>query len=148
MDSLEAIYREIQKNGVENTIQKLQSPRETLLQTYLTRININLFLNQQRRNKVQTGVTESHEMRYNEDESITRHLHEVEQRRLFFEKMKELEADCQQILRLFFARKSMKEIAEDMDISEKYAKKKKFICKKRLIENIQQDERFVELRNF
>ncbi len=146
MDSLEAIYREIEKNGVEATIEKLQ-PRKAQLQTYLTRININLFLNQQRRNKEQTGVTEVQELLYKEDETITTHIHEVEQRRLFLEKMKELEAGCRQILKLFFAKKSMKEIAVEMDISEPYAKQKKFRCKRKLIESIQRDERFLELQN-
>ena len=145
MDSLEAIYREIQKNGVDETIAKLDNPPKTKLQTYLTRINLNLYFNQARRKKIKVGVTEEQEKLYSENETITDELHQVMQRKLFLEKLNQLGTDCQKVLRLFFERKSMKEISHTMNTTEQYAKKKKFTCKKKLIELIKRDHRYREL---
>ena len=145
MDSLEAIYREILKNGVEATVKKLENARKTKVQTYLTQVNLHLLYNQLRRKKVLTGVTEAVEKVYKEEEMITDQIHKVAQRRLFIQKMKSLDAGCQQILQMFFQKKPMKEIAMQMDSSENYIKKRKFKCKEKLIQMIQQDALYTEL---
>jgi RNA polymerase sigma factor (sigma-70 family) len=145
MDSLEAIYREILKNGVEATVQKLENPRKTKLQTYLTQVNLHLLYNQLRRNKVQSGVTKAQEKLYKDEELVTEQIHEVEQRRLFTQKMQNLDDGCQQILQMFFQKNPMKDIAEKMGLSEKYIKKRKFQCKEKLIQMIQQDALYPEL---
>lgn len=145
MDSLEAIYREILKNGVEATVNKLENPRKTKVQTYLTQVNLHLLYNQLRRKKVLTGVTEAVEKVYKEEEMITDQIHKVAQRRLFIQKMKALDKGCQQILQMFFQKKPMKEIAMQLGSSENYIKKRKFKCKEKLIQMIQQDALYAEL---
>jgi len=55
----------------------------------------------------------------------------------------ELSEDCQKVLKLFMAKTSLKEIAEEMGFgSEKYAKTRKFMCKEKLKEKILNDPRF------
>jgi RNA polymerase sigma factor (sigma-70 family) len=54
-----------------------------------------------------------------------------------------LSEDCQKVLRLFFAKQSLKEISQVMGFgSEKYAKKRKFQCKEILIKRIKNDPEF------
>jgi len=51
-----------------------------------------------------------------------------------------LNKDCQRVLRLFLEKVPLKEIAEIMGYkTEQYAKKRKFECKEKLIENIKND---------
>ncbi len=58
-----------------------------------------------------------------------------------------LSEDCQKVLRLFFAKQSLKEISEVMGFgSEKYAKKRKFQCKEILIKRIKNDPEFNKIK--
>ena len=78
--------------------------------------------------------------------SIEEDLYQQEMYRLYREKFQLLTAQQQQILKLCFAGKKLKEVAEIMGLaSEGYAKKKKFMAKKRLVELIQADVRYQEL---
>ncbi len=68
---------------------------------------------------------------------------EREVHKLYLDKFRELGDDCQNILRQFFAGVSMKAIAKHMGFaSEGYAKKRKHVCQKKLIQSIKQDPRF------
>ena len=58
---------------------------------------------------------------------------------------KKLGDDCQRILKLFLEGNPLKEIAKLMGFSEKYAKKRKFVCQQRLIESIEKDAMYNEL---
>ncbi len=53
--------------------------------------------------------------------------------------------DCQKVLSWFLDGISLKEIAEKMDFTPAYAKKKKFNCQKQLVAMIEKDELFKEL---
>ncbi len=53
--------------------------------------------------------------------------------------------NCQQVLSWFLNGKTLREIATQLDTTEKYAKKRKYLCQKQLIEAIQTDSRFREL---
>jgi RNA polymerase sigma factor (sigma-70 family) len=58
-----------------------------------------------------------------------------------------LSEDCQKVLRLFFAKQSLKEISQVMGFgSEKYAKKRKFQCKEILIKRIKNDPEFNKIK--
>jgi RNA polymerase sigma factor (sigma-70 family) len=58
-----------------------------------------------------------------------------------------LSEDCQKVLRLFFAKQSLQEIAQVMGFgSEKYAKKRKFQCKEILFKRIKNDPEFNKIR--
>lgn len=74
-------------------------------------------------------------------------IEKTERYALYKEKFKLLGKDCQKVLELFFRGERMEAIAQKMGYaSENYAKKRKFNCKKKLIELIQQDDRFDELK--
>ena len=146
MDAMEALYREISGKGPAALIEKLQHPRPAELQTYVSRIALNLYFKSLRRNKVQTGVTSAQEMGYKEEETVSTYIHQVEQRRLFDAKMNQLDESCRQVLNLFFKKISMLEIAEKLGTTEQYAKKKKFKCKSKLIELIRKDALYNELK--
>lgn len=60
---------------------------------------------------------------------------------------KKLGEDCQKVLRLFLEGTSLREIASAMGFTEKYAKKRKFICQRQLIESIEKDVLYSELIN-
>ncbi|WP_025743934.1 RNA polymerase sigma factor [Aquimarina pacifica] len=53
---------------------------------------------------------------------------------------------CQEILLLFYAGHSMREIAKQKDFTEAYARKRKFICQKKLIEMAEKDPILNELK--
>ena len=70
-------------------------------------------------------------------------VHEVEQNErytLYRKKFARLGADCQKLLGLFLDKVSMAEIMTRMGFgSVSYTKKRKFYCKKKLIELIEKD---------
>ncbi|HMQ62533.1 MAG TPA: sigma-70 family RNA polymerase sigma factor [Flavilitoribacter sp.] len=67
--------------------------------------------------------------------------------RLYREHFNRLGDQCRQILELFFAKVRLVEIAEKLNLTEKYIKKRKFTCKESLVESIKKDPRYEELRN-
>ena len=72
---------------------------------------------------------------------------EAEERRLFQKHFERLSPECQQILGMFFEGKSMEEIRKNLGLSSVgYAKKRKFVCKERLIKAIQSDPLYLELK--
>lgn len=73
-------------------------------------------------------------------------LEQTEQYALYRSKFQLLGQSCQQVLRLFFKGESMIEIAKQLGFSDaRYAKKRKFICKEKLIKLIKSDSRYQEL---
>jgi RNA polymerase sigma factor (sigma-70 family) len=70
-------------------------------------------------------------------------------RNIFFQKhFLELPHDCQQILQLFFKKTPLDVIAKKLQYSSsQYAKKRKHICKKRLISKIFSDPEFKKITN-
>lgn len=82
-----------------------------------------------------------------DDDELDEIIFKREQYRLFQSKLLQLGEDCQRLLRLFFEGVSMREIAKIMGYkSENYAKKKKFTCKSTLINKIEADPVYRELR--
>lgn len=69
-----------------------------------------------------------------------------ERYKLFQDHFQKLGKDCQKILKLFFEKVSLKEIADRMGlISENYAKKRKHQCKEYLVRSIKQDTEFKKI---
>ncbi len=56
-----------------------------------------------------------------------------------------LGSKCQTVLQMFFEGESLRKIAEAMNFTESYAKKRKFVCQQRLIQAISEDPLFKEL---
>lgn len=67
---------------------------------------------------------------------------------LFHKVLNKLGDDCKKVLQYHFAKKSFKEIADLMDYTgEEYARRKKYLCKKGLMDKIKKDPLFKELYN-
>lgn len=64
---------------------------------------------------------------------------------VFFRHFDQLTENCRQILMWFFDKVPMKEIARRMDTSESYVKKRKFICKQKLVEAVKNDPVYKEI---
>jgi hypothetical protein len=82
-----------------------------------------------------------------DNENILDQIETNERFRLYQKYFKQLNEDCQKVLELFLNKVPLREIAEIMGYSsEKYAKKRKYICKEILINNIQKDPKYKELQ--
>ncbi len=75
------------------------------------------------------------------DDDVQNHL----RYKLYRKHFSSLGEDCQKVLKWFLDGFSLKEIADKMDFTPAYAKKKKFNCQKQLISMIEKDELFKEL---
>jgi len=76
------------------------------------------------------------------DVDIENEYLELEKQKLFESKLNELPSDSTKFLKLFFNKKSIKEIASIMGYTETYAKRKKYKAKLQLIKAIQADPRY------
>ena len=81
-----------------------------------------------------------------ENISIEEEMEERSKQKLFYSKFALLNEPCQQVLKLFFAKKTMEEIAQILELgSAGYAKKRKYKCQKKLMELIKADALYEEL---
>ena len=76
-----------------------------------------------------------------EEELYERSLRE----RLLGEHLLALPSNCQEIMKWFLAKTSLKEIAERLNSTVNYIKKRKHHCQRRLIDAVQADPRYQEL---
>lgn len=68
-----------------------------------------------------------------------------ERHTFYLQKMKQLSAECQQLIGLYVDGKKMKEIAKVMGYKTAvYARKRKLICKERFLNRIKQDKKYSE----
>ncbi len=83
------------------------------------------------------------------DQGILEEVLFKEDRYSFFQSMlKKMGSDCQTLLNYFFEKKSYKEIVTLMDFnSVDYAKRKKMLCKNKLVSLIKEDPRFRDFYN-
>ncbi|MEN0045947.1 MAG: sigma-70 family RNA polymerase sigma factor [Bacteroidota bacterium] len=65
--------------------------------------------------------------------------------KLFHQKFQQLAEECQRVLKMWFNKKSSKEIAQEMGYTEDYAKRKKYKCKMSLTELIKKDALYKDL---
>lgn len=77
----------------------------------------------------------------------TADLSDHEQFELYRQHFKLLSEDCKKLLTYFFQGHSLREIGTIMGFTEKYTKKRKFLCQKKLITSIEQDPVFNELKS-
>ena len=137
-DALIALYRRLQQDDFTLTC-KLSSYVQVMCRN-LWRTKI--------RNVQMTTATEKIENEVVDlDARVLDQMAESEKRNLMYKHFNELSDDCKRILELFFAKVPMKEIAEKLDTSEGYIKKRKHVCKSRLMSNVQSDPMFKELIN-
>lgn len=73
-------------------------------------------------------------------------IQETERLQLLRDKLAQLDEGCRKLLELFFQGMKMANVAQEMGFNSiGYAKKRKFLCKQRLVEMIKQDVRYREL---
>lgn len=99
---------------------------------------------QKKRNKPTDVIDDNHDISAGidiENEIMTR-----ERQRFYVQKMKELSAGCRQLLELFLEGKTMREITDLLKFgSEGYARKRKYKCKKQLLNKVKNDPLLSEL---
>jgi RNA polymerase sigma factor (sigma-70 family) len=112
------------------------------LNTYLSSICRNLWYKRLRDRK-EVSIPEGIE-RPDPDEDLDQLIHLTVQRRLFLQHFQQLGETCREILELYFQKVSMREIAEKLQTTEGYLKKRKFVCKEKVVKAIQQDPLYQE----
>jgi RNA polymerase sigma factor (sigma-70 family) len=93
-------------------------------------------------------VTIPEEAKYNIASDDDWHVHEEQlaRHRLFYRAFGQLGALCQQLLRLFMEGKSMEEIMQTLELaSYDYTRRRKYLCKEKLIEIIKSSADYTEL---
>lgn len=86
--------------------------------------------------------------------SISESVHELamqsetfdEKQSLFDEMFQKLGEKCQELLKLSFVLKTMEEVAQRLDVTYGYVRKKKSLCTGQLTEMIQQSDRYKSLK--
>ena len=114
--------------------------------TYLYSVCRLLWLKQLEKQKTKNEFSIDHE-NFIELADETKDLSEQNERYSLYQKyFKRLGEDCKKVLEMSLEKISLKQIAEIMGYkSEKYAKKRKYQCKERLINEIKNDPKFKEL---
>ena len=106
----------------------------------------NLWRSRQQK-KSASEVTIPDHAKYIADSSAEVDLLQVERGKLFYRALRQLGGDCQKLLELFFQKRNMDEIAQEMGFaSAGYARVRKSQCKDRLVELVKNDAEFPELK--
>ena len=128
--------------------QKAQAPDFVLTASFYTYLySICAFMwDRKRKKKVNNMVTIPAEERLTIDDSVIAGILRREKQKIFAESLVKIGINCQRILRLFFARKSMTEIATEMGFeNEHIARTRKYRCTKELEKIVRADARYAEL---
>ena len=104
----------------------------------------NLWLSRLRNKQNQVSPLEGVEQAELESD-LEQRLERSEREQLFFKHFDQLGEQCRKIMQWFFDKVPLKEIAARLDTSENYIKKRKFVCKEKLIKAVQADPMFQEL---
>ncbi len=113
--------------------------------TFLRGVSHNIWL-KKRTKKNNSTVTISEDQELIDEYDLQKTLVQVEREQLFRSKLAELGDRCQKILRLFFDKIKMVEIANQLGYaSDNVAKKAAFNCRKKLTTLVQNDPRYLEL---
>jgi len=112
------------------------------LGTYLVGVSRFIWLRKQKRKKREVRVTPAHIEGLTDSAELEDTLIRMDKRTLFQEKLSLLEDSCQRVLRMFFARIPLRDIAEKLNYTPDYIKKKNKTCKAKLTKLIQQDHRY------
>lgn len=136
-DAIIAIYKKCKKDDFELTCK---------FWSFALIICKNLWFarNRNKDRMTYTDVIDEDEVRL--DETMQDQMEAYDQLLLYRKHFKQLPDSCRQILSMFFAKIKMSEIAEKLDMTEAYVKKRKFKCKEALIQNIKEDELYEELK--
>lgn len=135
-DALVLVYEKLQSDSLD---------LRASLRTYFFAICKNLWQKRLRGKKKMIVVEEVHAPEMIEDNFLS-FMESKEREHLYRKYFLKLSDACKELLEMVFLQKSMKEIANITGYSEGYTRKKKFNCKKSLIERIEQDPLYQELK--
>ena len=111
--------------------------------TYLYSVCRLLWLKQLERKRQNKTVTEDAGIYIELDNSVLQMFDTNERYSIYQEHFKKLSFSCQKVLELFLAGIPLKEIANILGFkSEIYARKRKHMCKEKLVESIKTDPRY------
>jgi RNA polymerase sigma factor (sigma-70 family) len=116
------------------------------LRTFLLAVCRNIWRTRQRDRREYRLQPGEGENRPDVDADTVKTITRVSRERVYREHFVQLGEQCREILKLFFAKVKMRDIAERLGLTEKYVKKRKFECKEKLVESIRKDGRFRELK--
>lgn len=138
------------QEGLMAVFKMAKSPEFKLTSKFFTlffKVCKNIWLNKLRK-KQPHEVTFDDELRSIIKEEVVQEFITNEQYFLFRKHFFRLGSDCQRVLGLYFRGASMQKIREQMNYgSIGYAKKRKLVCKKKLIERIRKDPDFKDLND-
>jgi len=128
---------------------KAQSPDFRInfqFNTYFTAVCRNLWLNRRsKRSASEVTIREDVKLLAGTDDLELNYL-TLERQQVFDDAFAQLGEDCQKLLRLFFEKTPMSEIATEMGFaSEGYARRRKFQCKDYLVDLVKKQPRYLEL---
>ncbi len=136
-DAFIILYEKLRDNSLE---------LNSSLRTYFYSICKNIWRNRLRKAK---NLVIDNEIVDNDDELDTSTEEEIENKEkehIYRKYFLALSVTCREVLGLIFDGMNMKEIAKKTGYAEGYVRKKKFDCKKHLIEMIEEDASFKELK--
>ncbi|MEW7277742.1 sigma-70 family RNA polymerase sigma factor [Aquimarina sp. 2201CG1-2-11] len=116
------------------------------LQTYFYGICKNIWRNRLRKNNKMVSAEDLLEAVEALDPDIVEEIERNEEAHVYRKHFVNLSEACQKVLNMVFNGKSMRQIAESTGYTEGYARKKKFECKEHLIEMIEKDPLYKELK--
>ncbi len=134
-DGLMVIYKKLKRGELDITVG---------FHSYLFAVCKYIWMNELRKSR-RTEVSIGLSQEFIDDTDIQSDIEEAEKQTFFRSKLEALPQDYKTILKMFFAKKSFKEIAEELNFSVEYAKKKKYLAKKMLIELVRKDKMFKQL---
>ena len=135
-DALVFVYQKLKTGSLE---------LHASLRTYFYAVCKNMWRNRLRRNKKFVVTKEVANIPEQLNITVIEELTYRERQQVYRKYFLKLNDSCRQVLTLVFEGKSMKEIAKVTGYSEGYTRKKKFECKRSLIEMIEKDSVYREL---
>jgi RNA polymerase sigma factor (sigma-70 family) len=137
-EALIALFRKVENGNFQLTCTLKSFVRIMCRNLWLTRLRDN--------KKFEVSELENIE-KVDLDQDLTARLERSEREQLFYKHFDLLGKQCRKIMMWFFDKITLSEIAKRLDTSENYIKKRKFICKEKLVKAVQNDPAFSELRN-
>ncbi len=132
------------------TFQKLNSESfrlECSLATYVFAVSRNIWMNTLRKRKKLIYQDQLPTISKSLENDIAEAVEQREKLFIYQKFFLKLGKDCQRLLELFFDGNSMSHISKIMGYSLAYTRKKKFQCKQSLLEMLEDDQAFKELKD-
>lgn len=136
-EAIMVIYKKVQEGLI------LEVP----LKAFFMVICRNLWNIQLRHKKRRPMKMEDQEFQ-DQDHDLVQKMEQTLKEKIFYKHFNNLSDKCRDLLQLFFAKIPMKDIAQQWDTSESYIKKRKHICKEKLVEAIMHDALYKEMKTY